>query len=59
MSDPVIVALITSGFAFIGGLIEWTRRTNDRDHNRNAQKLDRIESKIDSHIVDHARGEFQ
>lgn len=65
MSDPVLVALITAGFGFLGVLIEATRRQNNRDHGHNANKLNhlvdgqrRVESKIDSHIVDHAKGDL-
>lgn len=59
MSDHILGIVIGGGFSVVVAMIEWTRRTNDRDHNRNAAKLDRIESKIDTHINDHAKGEFQ
>lgn len=65
MSDPIAVALITAGFGFLGVLVEVGRRQNNRDHGHNAAKLNhlvdgqrRVESKIDSHIVDHAKGEL-
>jgi len=65
MSDPVLVALITAGFGFLGILVEVGRRQNNRDHHTNAAKLNhlvdgqrRVESKIDSHIVDHAKGDL-
>lgn len=59
MSDQVLVSLIAGGFSVVVAMIEFTRRTNDRDHQSNARKLDRIEVKIDGHINDHAKGEFQ
>lgn len=58
MSDHILGIFITGGFTLIAGMIEFTRRTNDRDHQENGRKLDRIEGKIDNHINDHAKGEF-
>jgi hypothetical protein len=40
-------------------LVEKGRRENKDDHNRVVQSLDRIENKIDGHINDHAKGEFE
>lgn len=64
MNDAALAALITGGFAVIVALIEMLRRDNKRDHGYNSAKLDhlvdgqhRVESKIDTHIVDHARGD--
>jgi hypothetical protein len=59
MSDVVAAALVTGGFSVVVAMLEWTRRQNNRDHGENSRKLDRIEGKIDSHINDHAKGEFQ
>jgi hypothetical protein len=64
MSDQVLVAIITGGFGLLAAFIEVTRRQNNRDHGYNSAKLDhlvdgqhRIESKVDTHINDHARGD--
>lgn len=71
MNTEIAVALIVAGFGFLGTLVEVMRRQNNRDHNTNASKLDRvleaaenlkhghtrIEHKIDTHINDHARGD--
>lgn len=55
MSPEVAAATVTGGFLVLVALIERTRRENNRDHGKNADKLDRIEEKIDGHINDHAR----
>jgi hypothetical protein len=55
MSPEVAAALVTGAFVVLVALIEKTRRDNNRDHGENSVKLDRIESKIDGHINDHAR----
>jgi hypothetical protein len=55
MSPEVTAAAVTGGFLVLVALIEKTRRDNNRDHGQNAEKLDRIEDKIDGHINDHAR----
>lgn len=71
MSPEAAAALISGTFLLLVALIERTRRENNRDHNRNADKLDRvleatkdlkkgherIERKVDTHINDHARGD--
>ena len=64
MSDAVLVAVISGGFAVLVAMIEMSRRQNNRDHGATSAKLDsllsgheRIESKIDTHINDHARGD--
>ena len=55
MSPEVAAAIVTGSFLVLVALIERTRRENNRDHGKNAEKLDRIEDKIDGHINDHAR----
>ena len=55
MSPEAAAALISGTFLLLVALIERTRRENNRDHGRNADKLDRIEGKLDQHIGDHAR----
>lgn len=59
MSEGIILAIVTGGFSVIVALIERMRRENARDHGSNSSKLDRIESKIDNHVTDHAKGWFQ
>lgn len=64
MSDAVLVAIITGGFGLVGSMIALLAKANKREHGENSSKLDqllrghdRIESKIDGHIGDHARGD--
>ena len=54
----IVVALIGSISIILVALVEKGRRENKDDHNRVVVSLDRIESKIDGHINDHAKGEF-
>ena len=54
----IVVALIGSLSIILVALVEKGRRENKDDHNRVVVSLDRIESKIDGHINDHAKGEF-
>jgi hypothetical protein len=54
----IVVALIGSMSIVLVALVEKGRRENKDDHNRVVVSLDRIESKIDGHINDHAKGEF-
>jgi len=56
--EAVIVALITMVGGVLVALIQKTRNENTRDHAIVAKSLDRIEDKIDHHIVDHATGKF-
>ena len=56
MNDQIIVALIGAAVTLLVALIEMTRRQNNKDHASNADKLDRINDKIDtigSRIGDH------
>jgi hypothetical protein len=66
MSDQVAVAIITGGFGVLAAMLEFARRQNVKDHGVVSTKLDtlkdghaRLESKLDNHINDHAKGEFQ
>ena len=54
----IVVALIGSMSIILVALVEKGRRDNKDDHNRVVVSLDRIESQIDGHINDHAKGEF-
>lgn len=70
MNEAILTTLIAGGFSVLVALIEVMRRQNNRDHGINAGKLDalterqrdtthaieRVETKIDTHINDHARG---
>lgn len=62
--QAVAVALITTMGGVLVAMIQTLRRENKRDHNTVSNKLDdlvdghrRIETKIDTHINDHARGD--
>lgn len=64
MSDGVLQAFIGGGFTVVVAMIGLLARANKREHGENGHKLDtllkgheRIESKIDGHIGDHARGD--
>ena len=55
----VVVALISAVSIILVALVEKGRRENKDDHNRVSDALSRIETKIDGHINDHAKGEFE
>ena len=57
MSDGVQVAMISGGFTVLVALIGWAARATKKDHGETRDTLGRIESKIDTHITDHARGD--
>jgi hypothetical protein len=64
MSDLVIASGVSGGFAVIVAMIGYLAHTNKREHAENGGKLDqllrghdRIETKIDTHINDHAKGD--
>ena len=57
--EAVIVAVIGGVFAILTVIIQKGRKENKDDHNLVVQSLNRIEVKIDSHINDHAKGEFE
>ena len=54
----VVVAMIGAFSIIIVALVEKGRRENKNDHSMVVTALDRIEVKIDTHINDHAKGEF-
>lgn len=65
-AEAVQVALITGGFGVLIALIQKHAKENRADHGVVATKLDhlaaghdRLEAKIDGHVTDHAKGEFQ
>lgn len=57
MTEAVLVALITGGFAIIVTLLQKGRKENATDHATVVRTLERVEEKIDGHIGDHARGD--
>lgn len=73
MSEAVVTTLIAGGFTVVVALIGLLSRANRRDHLVNGSKLDRlleatdnlkaghkrIETKIDSHIDNHAKGMYE
>jgi hypothetical protein len=54
----IVVALIGAVSVILVALVEKGRRENKNDHNLVVESLSRIETKIDGHINDHAKGEF-
>ncbi len=54
-----MVAVMAAVGGVLASLIQSMRRENHNDHATVAGTLDRIESKIDGHIRDHATGEFE
>jgi hypothetical protein len=56
--EAILVALIGIVGAVLVALIEKGRRENKADHGLVVSALDRIEHKIDDHIVDHAKGDL-
>ena len=64
MTEAVLTTTVAGGFTVVVALIGLLARANKKDHDVNGGKLDqllkghdRIESKIDTHINDHARGD--
>jgi hypothetical protein len=64
MSEAVITPLVAGGFSIVVALISYLAVTNKKEHAENGSKLDqllrsheRIESKVDRHINDHAKGD--
>jgi hypothetical protein len=53
MSDQVLVALIGGGFTVLVGLIEVSRRQNNRDHGENSKKLDYLAELFRDHLKGH------
>ena len=54
----IVVALIGAMSIILVALVEKGRRENKNDHNMVQTALGRIEQKVDGHINDHAKGEF-
>lgn len=58
MMEGVLVAVISTVGVVLAALIQTMRKENNADHAVVADSLNRIETKIDEHITDHAKGEF-
>lgn len=57
MSEMILVAIIGAVGGILAALIQAMRKENRDDHATVSQSLNRIETKIDGHINDHARGD--
>jgi len=57
MTEAVLVALITGGFGVLIAILQRFRKENANDHATVLHTLERVETKIDTHIGDHARGD--
>lgn len=53
MNDQVLIALIGGGFSVIVGLVEFSRRQNNRDHGENSKKLDYLAELFRDHLKGH------
>jgi hypothetical protein len=58
MSEAIIVAVITGGFAVVVAVLQNFRKENRDDHAFVVTSLNRIENKIDDHVRDHANGDL-
>lgn len=56
--EAIIVASIAAVGAVLAALVQKGRKENTKDHAMVVRSLNRIEHKIDDHIVDHATGKF-
>lgn len=57
--EAIIVALIGLVGVVLAALIQRNRRAEKSEHGMVMQTLQRVETKIDGHITDHAKGSFQ
>jgi hypothetical protein len=71
MNNGLWAAIVSGGFGVVIALLGLLAKANKREHGENSSKLDRvleatqnlkdghsrIESKIDGHINDHAKGD--
>ncbi|CAB4153968.1 hypothetical protein UFOVP625_40 [uncultured Caudovirales phage] len=58
MSESIIVAVIGTVGVVLASLIQVLRKENKTDHAAVVEGMARIETKIDGHIGDHARGDL-
>jgi len=57
MIETLLVAVVTGAFGVLVALIQRGRKENATDHATVVRTLERVETKIDTHINDHARGD--
>lgn len=57
--EAIIVALIGLVGGVLAALIQHNRKEDKAEHGMLMNTVLRIETKIDGHIADHAKGEFQ
>jgi hypothetical protein len=55
MDSAIVVAVITVIGGIIVALIQQSRKDNRNDHAMVVDGIKRIETKIDTHLLDHAR----
>jgi hypothetical protein len=65
MSDTVLAAIITGGFGLLAAMVGYLVKMTRADHGKTSANLsellrghDRIETKLDGHINDHAKGDL-
>jgi hypothetical protein len=58
MSEAIIVAVVVAVGGVLAAMVQLFRRENNADHALVSQALNRIETKVDTHIGDHARGDL-
>ena len=59
MIEGILIAAIGAFGAVVSALIQTLRKENKRDHGRVMSAVTRIESKIDEHIMDHAKAQVR
>ena len=57
--EGIIIALITTVGGVMVAMIHHSRKKDSEEHGMVMETLTRVETKIDGHINDHAKGEFQ
>jgi len=57
--EAIIVALISTVGIVLVALIQHNRKLEKSEHGTVMKTLERVETKIDGHISDHATGAFQ
>ena len=57
--EAITVALISLVGGVLVALIQHNRKQEKLEHGSVMRTLERVETKIDGHIADHAKGEFQ
>lgn len=59
MDSAIVVAVITVVGGVLVALIQSSRNDNKRDHAQVVAGIVRIETKIDTHLLDHTRANMQ